>query len=152
MNVEPNASSEWVVDASVVAKWYLRDEEFVGQADRLLDRYVDGAMKLATPHFTRYELANAVSRAARDGRLTEEDASAALVDFSRLGLAQDTDDDELLFSALQVAARFSISFYDALYLSLAEERGVGLVTADVALYDRVADETPQVSLIRDMPA
>lgn len=152
LNVEPNATSEWVVDASVVAKWYLRDEEFVAQADRLLDRYLDGTMTLTTPHFTRYELANAVTRAAREGRLTEQEASAAVVEFSGLGLAQDMDNDELLFSSLQIAARFSISFYDALYLAVAEERGLRVVTADIAFYDRVVEDVPYVSLIGDIPA
>ena len=151
MNAEPNVISEWVVDASVVAKWYLKDEEFVGQADRLLDRYLDGTTTLTTPHFTRYELANAVTRAARDGRVTQEEAGAALVDFSGLGLAQVADNDGLLDASRRIAARFGVSFYDALYLALAEELQAGLITADIPLFNRVSDEMPFVALLPDVP-
>ena len=151
MSAEPNGSSEWVIDASVVAKWYLKDEEFVEQADRVLDRYLDGTARLTTPHFTRYELANAVTRAAREGRVTENDASAAVLDFSGLGLAQDTDSDERLASSLQIATRLGVSFYDALYLALAEELRVGLVTADIPLFNRALEEMPAVSLLNDVP-
>ena len=151
MNAEPSAISDWVVDASVVAKWYLKDEEFVGQADRLLDRYLDGTTTLTTPHFTRYELANAVTRAARNGRVTTDEAGAALLDFSGLGLAQEADNDGLLASALRIATRFGVSFYDALYLALAEELQAGLITADVPLFSRVSAEMPFVSLLADVP-
>ena len=142
----------WVVDASVVAKWYLRDEESVEQADRLLDRYLDGQEYLTTPHLTRYELANAVYRASRLGRIDEAAAQLAVTGFSQLGLTQPLDDDARLNASTRLARRFGVSFYDALYLALAEELGLRMITADAALYERVAPELPHVALIQDLPA
>ena len=144
-------TSGWVVDASVVAKWYLPGEESVEQADRLMDRYLDGLDYLTTPHLTRYELANAVHRAAREGRIADDAARRAVTGFDRLGLAQHLDDAEQLTTAVRLARRLGISFYDALYLALAEKLGLRMITADAALYHRVAAEVPYISLIQDLP-
>jgi predicted nucleic acid-binding protein len=45
-----------VVDASVVAKWYLRDETDVEQADLLLTRFTTGELVLVAPEQIRYEI------------------------------------------------------------------------------------------------
>lgn len=142
----------WVVDASVVAKWYLRDEEGVSQADRLMNRYVDGQAYLTTPQLARYELANAVYWASRRGRMDEATARAAVTAFDELGLAQAKDDDTRLNASIRLARQFRISFYDALYLALAEELRLRMVTADAALHERVAQDMPQVMLIQEFPA
>ncbi len=141
----------WVVDASVVAKWYLRDEEGVKQADRLMDRFLDGHEYLTTPHITRYELADAVYRASRLGRIDEAAARVAVTGFDQLELTQALDDEEQLNASIRLAHRFGISFYDALYLALAEKLGLRMITADAAFYQRVAPEMSHVSLIQDLP-
>jgi predicted nucleic acid-binding protein len=139
-----------VVDVSVVAKWYLRDEQLIDQAMALLETYRAGAEALICPHFARYELANAVARAARLGRISTEDAVAAVRDFTELGIADETDADDRLMAAASLADRFRVSLYDALYLALADESNVRLVTADRQLCDRTAGAAMAVTHLADL--
>ncbi|MGQ9684657.1 MAG: type II toxin-antitoxin system VapC family toxin, partial [Anaerolineae bacterium] len=53
-----------VVDASVAAKWILRDEQDVERADAVKRRYDCGQIDLLAPGQIRVEVANAIRRAA----------------------------------------------------------------------------------------
>jgi predicted nucleic acid-binding protein len=150
LNVGPTATSGWVVDASVLVKWYLPDEQFLDQADALLAGYLRGQEALASPHFARYELASAVTRAARLGRISQDDALSALSDFAGLQIAQEHDGDARLAAATSWAVQLDVSCYDALYLALAEELGLRLVTADSRFQRRAALQTTAVSHIGDV--
>jgi predicted nucleic acid-binding protein len=72
-----------VIDASVALKWRLRDEEATQQADALLDDFLAGKLELVTPTLFDYEIANALRVAVTRQRLSEQDAAAALADFSQ---------------------------------------------------------------------
>ena len=150
MNGEPSGTSGCVVDASIVAKWYLRDEEFLPQADALLDNFLTGVEMLASPHFARYELANAVTRAVRLDRISGDDAASAVRDFAGLQIARELDSDSRLAAAASLAGQFGVSFYDALYLALAEELNLRLVTADRQFYERVAPGPIAVAYIDEL--
>jgi predicted nucleic acid-binding protein len=128
-----------IVDASVFAKWYLADEQLIGQAMALLDMYRMGTEALVCPHYARYELASTVSRAARLGRISRDDALAAMSDFAELAIADRIDRDERVSRAVTLALQYGLSFYDALYLALAEELNARLVTADLDICDRTKE-------------
>ena len=72
-----------VIDASVVLKWRLRDEEATDKADALLDDFLAGNMLLLAPTLLDYEIANALRMAVIRQRLNEQEAFTALRDFSR---------------------------------------------------------------------
>src|SRR5690242_8098180 len=74
---------EAVLDASVAAKWYLTDEQFVAESRVLFDRFVDGSPALVAPLHIQYEVPNAIIVAARrqPPRLSEQEALAAIRDF-----------------------------------------------------------------------
>jgi predicted nucleic acid-binding protein len=57
-----------VVDASVAAKWYLRDETDVEQADLLLTRFTTGELVLVAPEQIRYEIPATISVATMGTR------------------------------------------------------------------------------------
>jgi predicted nucleic acid-binding protein len=71
-----------VIDASGALKWRLRDEEATSQADAFLEDFLAGKLELRTPTLFDYEIANALRMAVTRQRLSEQDAAAALVDFS----------------------------------------------------------------------
>lgn len=144
--------SGWVIDASVAAKWYLRDEEFIPEADTLREGYRDGSLWAIAPHLSRYEVASAIVLASRLGRLSSAMAAREIENYLRLDLHQERDPNWLIQEARRIALELQVGFYDATYLSLAESLGLPLVTADKKLYDGVKDKVPYVRWIGDLTA
>jgi predicted nucleic acid-binding protein len=60
---------ELVIDASVILKWYLPDEEFTQKALNILHRHVSGETALYAPTILPYEILNALLVAERRGRV-----------------------------------------------------------------------------------
>lgn len=116
--------SLYVVDASVVAKWFV-PERLSDDAVRLLD----DKHELASPDLMWAEVGNVLWKKCRAGQLTGPEAARiirALDDFpvtvfpSRL----------VLEGALEIALGTGHSVYDSVYLALAVALDCRLVTAD----------------------
>lgn len=118
-----------VVDASVVLKWFLRDEVDGPPALAVLDRYLTGALDLLAPALLEFEVINGLRIAGKRGRIPGESVKAAARAFLDLGLKF----VPLPFYAektLDLAEQCDLSAYDASYLALAVESGTDLLTAD----------------------
>ena len=127
-----------VVDASVAVKWHLPDEELSDVAALVLNRFGSGGLELYAPAQIRFEVPAAITVAAggRAPRVTVEQCREAVEEFLALGLTT-VDRDSLILGALPLAQRHSIAFYDALYLALAQELDIPLITADRRFYERI---------------
>jgi predicted nucleic acid-binding protein len=146
-----NSSAALVLDASVVAKWYLLDEELQVEALSIHGAFDRGDISLVMPDIARYEVANTLTVAWRRGRLEEHEMQRALSDF----LAWDftfVGTDDLILSAVDAARRFRCALYDALYLTLAETLGCDLVTADRVLLERAHPAAAWVKWLGDYAA
>ena len=121
-----------VVDASVVAKWFL-DDAHAPAALRLLD----GRRRLHVPDFCLVEMDSILWKWIRRGEMSEAEARdirEALRKFPlRLHPAI-----PLLDPAFEIANRTGRSVYDCLYLALAALLKIPLVTADQRLYRSLA--------------
>jgi len=135
-----------VVDASVALKW-LVDEEGSGAAAALLE----GPLLLA-PELIHVEIANALWRMARVGRLTEADAADALALFQRLPLRRRLADRDLAAEALRLARLLDHPVYDCLYLALAMDAGAPVVTADRRFVAAAARDAASAPLVIDLAA
>ena len=137
-----------VVDASVVLKWQLDDEEAVEQAVTLRDAWlVERRVDLVAPSLCFYEVLNGLLVAARRGRIGDEEAkTAADLLLGRLGL---TFLDPPYQEILSVAMRFGISAYDAAYVALGEVLDCDVWTGDRRLYRRLRGKAPRVRWIGD---
>lgn len=125
--------SLFVVDASVVAKWFV-PERLSDDAVRLLDE----EHELASPDLMWAEIGNVLWKKSRAGQLTGAEAARiirALDDFpvtvfpSRL----------VLEGALEIALGTGRSVYDSVYLALAVALDCRLVTADERLTNALGD-------------
>jgi predicted nucleic acid-binding protein len=115
-----------VVDASVVAKWVLR-EDGSDRANALRDE-----AGLIAPSLLASEVGNALWKAVRRGDIARDDAVAALR--SVLGPFDELVPGEALHTrALELAIDLRHPIYDCFYLALAEREAAALVTADTRL-------------------
>lgn len=121
--------TELVVDASVVAKWYLpeRDHE---RARRLRDAYLDGQHDLLAPALLPFEVVNAL-------KYSGHYASDRLVDASRSITAYGISlvPYRNLGPVAEIAHDLDITLYDASYLALADVNETMVYTADQRLID-----------------
>lgn len=115
-----------VIDASVVFE-FLADGPGSEVAEERLRRR---DMPLWAPHLVDAEVGQALRRAARRDVVTAADAEAALVELAELPVRR-VEHEPLLHHAW--ALRDNVSFYDALYVALAEILDEPLVTFDARL-------------------
>jgi len=135
-----------VIDASVALKW-LVEEEGSAAAARLLDGPV-----LLAPALIHVEVANALWRMTRAGRLSDGDAADALSLFQRLPLRRRVEDRLLAPEALRLSRLLDHPVYDCLYLSLALDSGAPVATADRRFVAAAARDKAAASLVVDLAA
>jgi predicted nucleic acid-binding protein len=122
----------WVVDASVVIKWYLPEGDY--EAARAI-RTADTA--LAAPDLLFAETANILWKvvrrnemaASRAFEIIDEVAAAPFITISNQSLARD---------ALELSVATGITAYDASYVALAIRIDKILITADEKLVRKLA--------------
>ena len=141
----------FVVDASVVAKWHLKDEQYIEQADALLVGFREGRLSLLAPDQIRYEVASAVRGALRTNRLGSRDGRTAIADFLAWHIPT-VRSDSLILAAYDQAIRFDCSLYDGLYVALAEMARCPLVYADHRLRNALRNRFPLALWIEDYRA
>jgi predicted nucleic acid-binding protein len=117
-----------VVDTSVALKFYL-PEEGHEEAVRLLGAEESGAAKLLAPGTILPEGFNAIAWQRRRGLLDAEDAGEAWEKLLRATIYTYAVED-LIERAAEIAKENGAIFYDTLFLALAEEAAVVMVTAD----------------------
>ncbi|MHB1342342.1 MAG: type II toxin-antitoxin system VapC family toxin [Coriobacteriia bacterium] len=125
-----------VVDASVAVKWFITDDESgVAEADLLLQRHINGEVRLAAPSLLVHEVLNVLRR---PGRAVPDlpEAMRALFD---VGLVLVPPDCALMVRAAELVSEQGLSTFDAAYAALAETFQCVLVTADRGLARAVGE-------------
>src|SRR5688572_19110851 len=118
----------YVLDSSVAFKWEVT-EPFSDKADLLRNDYRNALHELLAPDFLPLELAHALTRAERQGRipvgrakfLWADAMSTSPVCHPALPLAD---------RAIEISSQQRIGVYDCLYVALAEREKCDFVTAD----------------------
>jgi predicted nucleic acid-binding protein len=133
----------FVLDASVAAKWCLpsTEESFVPQAQRLLESYSRGEIRFMVPDLFWAELGNVMWKAVRSGRISPANALLALGLVNDLSIPVFASAD-LLPEALRIALAHQRTVYDCLYVALAVQSAVQLITADDRLANALAAHLP----------
>jgi len=120
------ASEKVVVDASVVAKWFL-DEVYSDKSLQLRDEYISGRIRLLTPSLMPFEVLNVL----RSSRVyAKEELIGVVRSLELYGIDLWTLRNEYGSRVAKVAIELDLSVYDASYVALAEIAKASLVTAD----------------------
>lgn len=132
-----------VVDASVAIKWYLPEngESLVDQALALLDKYDNKEVRFVVPDLFYVEIANAIWKAVRVGRVPQEFGDQALVLLTQRKFPA-VPSLKLLERAFPIAMDYGRTVYDSLYVALAVQAKTQLITADERLANSLAARFP----------
>jgi len=132
-----------VVDASVAVKWYLPEleEDLAAQAVALLDRYERKEMSFVVPDLFYTEIANAIWKAVRVGRVARAFGDRALVLLTQREFPT-VPSLKLLDTAFPIAMNHGRTVYDSLYVALAVQTKTQLITADERLANSLSAHFP----------
>jgi len=134
----------YVVDASVLVKWFLYQQE----ADReralaLRELHISGRSMIHIPELALLEVSNAVRFSPK---AKEEDGEVALEALQDLHLQTKPLDFDLMRKANAIAWAYRITIYDALYVALAEQVGYPFITADEVMVKKLKGHSIVVPL------
>lgn len=123
------SAKKLILDSSVIVKWVSsQDEEYLDQADQILRHAQTGKCELYTSELSRFEVANALLKGKG---LELPQAKAALVTLYRLPIVFLSETEELAVDAYKLGYRLGITYYDAVFLSIAKKLRTALVTDNI---------------------
>jgi predicted nucleic acid-binding protein len=134
----------YVVDASVIVKWFLHHQE--ADRDRALalrDLHISGRSIIYIPRLALLEVLNAIRFSPK---AEEEDGETALETLQDLNLETKAGDADVLRKANAISWAYKITIYDALYVALAEQVGYPLITADEVMVNKLKGHSIVVRL------
>lgn len=131
-----------VLDASVLIKWFIKETD-TEIALRFKENLLAEKENIAVPDLALYEILN-VLRFKR--ALTEKAIKTILPSFFELGLEIIAPSPRILEESLHLSFITDLSIYDCIYLALANELGVTLITADKRII-RQAEPLCKVKLL-----
>jgi len=135
-----------IVDASVAAKWFLKDksEADVELAESLLLAFLAGEVELYAPQIFPYEVCGLLARACGGGtpRLAKDKSIQCAQEFFRLPIEIDEGSEEEKLGALEMAIDFSKQYYDMTYIWLSEKLNCRWCTADDKVQEAVTSSFP----------
>jgi predicted nucleic acid-binding protein len=139
----------YVLDSSVGFKWLVVEQD-TDKARRLRDEYRQAVHELFSPDVYPVEVAHALTRAERQGRVTPTQGAQLVADMLNT-LPQLFPSLPLLPRAYQISSAARIGVYDCLYVALAEREGCNLVTADTRLINNLGAQFPFIVPLSALP-
>jgi predicted nucleic acid-binding protein len=131
---------KYIIDSSVAFKWVV-PETHSDKAERLRDALHKGIDQLLAPDVFSLELAHALTRAERQGRIPVGQAGVLWADVM-IAPPPLFPSGPLISRAIAVSSVERIGVYDCLYVALAEREGCELVTADDRLVRNLQHRFP----------
>ena len=134
----------YVVDATVVGKWFLQglpDEPLTDQALQLLHDFKDSAISLLAPYHLTYEVPSILCKAIGSQRLEPTSALEAVDTFLAYPI-RTIRSTSLVHRGVRSAIRYQCLLYDALCLALAEAGGYPFIHADSKLHRTLRGRFP----------
>ena len=128
----PIGNEGFVVDASVGVSWAVYSQS--SPAAAVLLEEVSAGKPFVVPGLWMFEVANALLVLMRRKMIQPQRCSRARAALSRLHPVIDDDGPRLALHRIwEFADKFTLSIYDAVYLELAERKGLPLASRDAAL-------------------
>lgn len=123
---------KFVVDASVVAKWF-NNEVLTDRALQVRMAFIEGRTELCAPEHLLYEVGNSIWK---NRVFTASECVQAIGDLVSMDIELARLDTGAAARTMKSARDLSISYYDALYFQLSLDRGLPLLSADEKLISK----------------
>jgi len=124
-----------ILDASVAIKWFVTKETGSAEALQILDRVRDAPQRFAVPELFFNEMLAVLARLLGEDGNTLRQYLEAIQD---LGLERIGNGRELLSRAGDLACRYRLSGYDAIYAASAQLTAGCWLTADARAHRKIA--------------
>jgi predicted nucleic acid-binding protein len=133
----------FVLDASVAVKWAVpsAQETLTVESLHLLRRYTEGKINFIVPDVFWAEVGNVLWKGIRQRRWPQAVAERAALDLRNRNFFTVSSLD-LLAEALEIAFTHNRNVYDCLYVALAIQFKVDMITADERLANALAARLP----------
>jgi predicted nucleic acid-binding protein len=139
----------YVCDSCSAFKWVVTEAN-TDKADRLRQDYRNGIHELLAPDVFPVEIAHALTRAERQGRIAASQAAVLWVDVMATAPVLHPY-LPLLPRAIEISSQERVGVYDCLYVALAEREGCELITADDRLVRNLQGRFPFVVSLASLP-
>lgn len=135
--------TDFVLDASVALKWAIpsANETLSAESLQLLKRYVDGEIDFVVPDIFWAEVGNVLWKGVRQRRWPRPLAEAVVLEMRERNF-RTVSSHSLMLDALEVALLHDRSVYDCLYVALAIQFKIEMITADERLANALAARLP----------
>lgn len=132
-----------VLDASVATKWAIPSakETLAAESLQLLKRYTEGDINFIVPDIFWAEVGNVLWKGVRQRRWPQAVAERATLDMRNRNFFT-VPSQELLPEAIKIAFVHDRSVYDCLYVALAIQFKIEMITADERLANALAARLP----------
>ncbi len=140
---------KYVIDASVGGKSVLPEVDS-DKAIRILDEFRQAIHELLAPDFYPVEVAHSITRAERQGRISQAQGAVGLRDILVL-LPRLERSLSLLPRAYAISSSLRIGVYDCVYVALAERERCQMITADIRLVRILSSQFPFIIDLASMP-
>jgi predicted nucleic acid-binding protein len=146
---------DYVIDASVAAKWFLDDETGVEEETTILSQFLAEEIRLHAPVLLQYEFANLLVKVQRQlaRPIDIGQSQEAFHIFLEYPITYHSLGKDDLLDTLQRAAEYNCTFYDSSYLWLARALNCRLLTADTKFVKALPAEIARdyVRSLLDLP-
>jgi predicted nucleic acid-binding protein len=141
---------KYVLDSNVALKWVLAEPDSP-KAIQLRSDFQNAFHHLITPDVFQVEIAHALTRAERNGRIAVSQAGILWADVMSTPPRLEPS-GPLLPRAIQISSAARIGVYDCLYVALADREGCELMTADDKLVKNLRPSFPFIQHLSSLPA
>ena len=132
----------FVLDASVLIKWFIEEIENKTEALKIKQDYVEERIEVIIPSLCLYEVSNTMSKKIPDAILTF--SQILMLDIPEKSLKLDDT-----YQALKIINKIpKVSFYDAIYHAIAINHNATFITADEKYYAQTKS-LKHIQLLKD---
>lgn len=134
----------YLLDASVILKWFIEDEKLIKQALKLRQSFLDGKIDLILFKLSYLEVVNILSCKKQITAVQIKNIISAL---DLLNVSVQEIDLPTLKRAVDFSKKYQLSVYDAAYIALAEKFKVKFITCDEKMFRKVKKNLTFVELL-----
>lgn len=138
--------TEYVVDASVVIQRLIRDN--YSENVQALFRKLMGSDELIVPEFCVLECTNVLWKQVRFHQMPQSKAELLVTDLVALPL-KIVPASGLMLRGLQIGLAYQLAVYDSIYIALAEQLQLPLISVDIRQTEAALKEKVTIKPITD---